>query len=151
MFTCVRSRESNASCFIMLTINVRGRCWCYGSRCWTSAPVFCYMLLPCDRWQQRATLTECVTEVHINQRCVTEFLHLEKVASIDIHRHLLECLWGPASVYKHSEAVVVHFCSGNSGSPSLVRIVTCMAYSLLFIADENAYLMVVTVLKNSVL
>ena len=49
--------------------------------------------------------------------------------------------------------LVVHFSSGNSdsGSPALVGIVRNTACRLLFIADENAQLMVVTMLKQNVL
>ena len=54
--------ESNASYFIMLTHNIRDECWWYSSRGWIFPSVFHYMLLLCDRWQQRGTLTEwCLT------------------------------------------------------------------------------------------
>ena len=54
--------KSNASYFIMLAHSIRGRCWWYGSRGWTFLPIFYYVLLPCDRWQQRGSLTEwCLT------------------------------------------------------------------------------------------
>jgi len=53
--------ESNAFHFIMLTYNVRGRCWWYGSRGWTFPPIFHYILLPCDKWQQKGSLTKCLT------------------------------------------------------------------------------------------
>ena len=33
-------------------------CWWYGSRGWSFPPIFHYIWLPCDRWQQRGTLTE---------------------------------------------------------------------------------------------
>ena len=48
---------------------------------------------------------------------------------------------------------VLRFSSGisDSGSSLLVQIVMIAAYRLLFIIGENAQLMVVTVLKNSVL
>jgi len=36
---------------------VDGHCW-YGSRDWTSMPIFYYILLPCNRWQQRGSLTK---------------------------------------------------------------------------------------------
>ena len=42
-------------------------------------------------------------EVHMNQRCVTEFLHAEKMASIDIHGHLLYT--DRDQTVEHSEAV----------------------------------------------
>ena len=49
--------KSNASYFIMLAHNARGKRW-YGSKCWTFPPILHYVLLPCNRWQQRGTLTE---------------------------------------------------------------------------------------------
>jgi len=50
--------ESNAFYFIMLAHEVRGGCWWEGSRDWTFLPIFCYFLLPCNRWQQRGSLTK---------------------------------------------------------------------------------------------
>ena len=47
-----------ASHFIILAHNIRGGYWWYGSRGWTCPPIFHYTLLPCDRWQQRGSLTE---------------------------------------------------------------------------------------------
>jgi len=58
--------ESNDSHFITLVHNARGRCWQYGNRGWTFPPIFHYILLPCDRWQQRGT----VTEWHLIWECV---------------------------------------------------------------------------------
>mgnify|MGYP001853130386 CR=1 FL=1 len=48
---------------------------------------------------------------------------------------------------------VMHFSSGNSdsGSPPLVQIFISVARRVLFIVDEKAQLMVVTMLKNSIL
>ena len=50
----------------MLTYDVRGGCWWYCSRGKTFPPTFHYMLLPCDRWQQRGSLTEW----HLTWKCV---------------------------------------------------------------------------------
>ena len=50
--------ESNASYFIMLAHNVGGGCWWYDSRGCTFPLTSHCMLLPCDRWQQRGSLTE---------------------------------------------------------------------------------------------
>ena len=49
--------------------------------------------------------------------------------------------------------LVVCFSSGNnnSESPSLLQIFISMVLRFLFIVDENAYLIVVTMLKNNVL
>ena len=60
------SSESSASYFMMLTHDVRGRCRWYGSRGWTFPPIFHYILLLCDRWQQRGSLTEC----HLTWKCI---------------------------------------------------------------------------------
>ena len=77
-------------------------------------------------------------------RGVTEFLHAEKLLSI----------YGDQTVgVRTVRQRVLHFSSGNNdiGSPLVVQILTSTACRLLFIAGENAELMVVTVLKNSVL
>jgi len=42
----------------MLTHGIRGRYWWYSSSDWTFPPTFHCMLLLCDRWQQRGTLTQ---------------------------------------------------------------------------------------------
>ena len=72
------------------------------------------------------------TEVLLKQRSITEFLHAEKMAPIDIPQCLLK------SGCDHSE--VVHFSRDNSGigSPLLVHIFTSAACMLLYIAGENA-------------
>ena len=80
--------ESNASYFITLAYSVRSR-W-YGNRGWTFPPIYCSVLLLCDRWQQRGTLTKWhLTWKCVKPRCVIEFSHVEKTASTDIHGHLL--------------------------------------------------------------
>lgn len=76
-------------------------------------------------------------QVHMRQRCVTEFLHAEKVAPIDIHQPLLNVDGDQARGCEYSEAVVVHFNSSNSGSPLVVHIFTSIAYRLSFTAGEN--------------
>ena len=45
---------------VLLCQNHHTRCRCRwdGNRGWTFPPIFHYMLLPCDRWQQRGSLTE---------------------------------------------------------------------------------------------
>ena len=65
---------------------------------------------------------------------------------------LAEHLWRPNSGGECSDGVV-HFSSGDSDSrsPPLVQIFTNAACRLLFITDENAQLLVVTVLKNGAL
>jgi len=60
--------------------------WWYGSGGSTFPPVSHYMLLLCDRWQQRGTdTTVSDVEAHMKQRCVVKSLCGEKMASGDIH------------------------------------------------------------------
>ena len=94
--------KSNASYVIMLIHNVRGRCWWYGSRGWTFPPTFHCILLLCDRWQQRGSLTEwyltwkCVWSKDVSLNSSVQ----KKRALINIHQHML-------NIYRceHSEAV----------------------------------------------
>ena len=48
--------KSNAS-YLWFWLTVRYGCWWDGSRGWAFPPVSHYMLLSCDRWQQRGILT----------------------------------------------------------------------------------------------
>jgi len=66
---------------------------------------------------------------------------------------LAECLWIPNSRCEHREMVYSTFQqrNSNSESPPLVQIFMSMACVVLFIADKNRQLMVVSALKNSVL
>jgi len=48
---------------------------------WTFPPISCYVLLVEGQSHKMAS----VTVVQMQQRCVIEFLHLEKMVSIDIH------------------------------------------------------------------
>lgn len=46
----------------MLAYNIRSGCQCDGSRGWIFPPISHYVLLLCDRWQHRGSLTEwCLT------------------------------------------------------------------------------------------
>ena len=90
-------------------------------------------------------------EACMKERCVTEFLHMEKIAPIDIHQHLMNMMeteqwlwaqWG--SGWCVSAVTVGHFwwCRFFASEESCRH---------LFIAGKNAHLMVMTMLKNSVL
>ena len=54
-------------------------------------------------------------KVHIKQRCVTEFLHAEKIASIDIHQHLQNIYGDQALSVSTVRGWLVHSSSGDSG------------------------------------
>ena len=91
------------------------------------------------------------TEVCMKQRCVTEFLHAEKIEPIDIHLCLLDVYGDQRVDVSTVRQWVVHFGSGdsNSKSPSLVQNFMSTACSLLFISGENAQLIVVTVFERT--
>ena len=81
---CEDCSESGASYVIILVHDIRGEWWWYGSRGWITPPTFSYILLPCERWQQRGILSwKCVWSRGV------PFLHVEKMAPIDIHWCLL--------------------------------------------------------------
>jgi len=141
--------ESNASDFMMLALYVRGGCLWYGSRGWTFPTTFRYILVPCDRWQQRGSLKTW----HLTWKC-----RWSKGASLN------SSMWHPLTFIDACWVIVetkqcmwaqwewvVCFSSGDSGSSLLVQISVCTARRLLFIASEYVSLMVMTVLKKSVL
>ena len=75
------------------------------------------------------------------------------MAAIDIHQCLLNVSGDQTVDVNTVRQWVVHFSTGSSdsGSPLLLQIVMSVACRLLFIAGENAELMVVSMLKTSVL
>ena len=59
---CVRAALKVTPDFITLAHDGRCRHWRYGSWGWTFPPIFHYIFLLCDRWQQGGSLTEwCLT------------------------------------------------------------------------------------------
>ena len=94
MFIFVQKYEgcskSNASHFIMLVHDVRGKCWWYGSRLIFPSNIPLYFVamwwMTGGGWSDRMASD---MEMSLKQRCVTEFLYAEKITPIDIHQHLL--------------------------------------------------------------
>ena len=78
--------SSNASNFMMLSHDVRGGCWWYGSRVWTFPPILHYILLQWDRWHQRGSKWYLPWK-YTWSKGVIEFLNMEKIAPIDVHQH----------------------------------------------------------------
>jgi len=72
-------------------------------------------------------------EVHMKQRCVTEFLHEEKIAPFDVHQRLQYVYRDQTMDVNTVKQGVVHFSSGdsNSGSPLLVQIFMSTACRIL--------------------
>ena len=77
-------------------------------------------------------------EVHMKERCAIGFLHVEKMASLDIHQCLLNVFGDQTVNVSTVRQWVVHFSNGEGGSPLLVQIFTSMVCRLLFITGENA-------------
>ena len=59
-------------------------------------------------------------EVHMKQRCVTEFVHVEKMAPTDIHQHLLNIPGDQTVDVSRVRQSVVHLSSDGSKSLLLV-------------------------------
>jgi len=76
-------------------------------------------------------------EVCMKQRCVTEFLHTEKSAPVDINWHLLSVCGDQPVDVSAVRRWVVRFISGDSGSPLLVLIFMSVICRLLFITGER--------------
>jgi hypothetical protein len=93
-YTCLNLRgrpESNASYFIMLSHDVRGRCWWYGSRGWTFPPI---IFNSCCRSTDSSRGTVWQNGVWYESAYETEECHRippwgKEIASVDIHRRLL--------------------------------------------------------------
>ena len=103
---CDGCSKSNASYFITLAHNIRGSCWWNGSRGWTFPATFCYILLLCDRWQQRGSLTKlCLIWKHAWSKGVSWNFSMQQKWHPLTQVTLVECLWRPNSGCEHSEAV----------------------------------------------
>ena len=95
----------------------------------------------------------CDMEVHMKKRCITEFLHAEKMAPTDIHQCLLNVYRDQIVDVSTVRQWMVHFRSdgGDKKYKTAVQILTKTEYRLLFTTGKNTKLMVVTMLENSVL
>ena len=100
--TCGGCSKSNASYFIMLARDISGRCWWDGSKAWTFPPIS-HCMLPCDRWQQRGTLTQCLlTWKSVWSKGVSLNSSMQKRNCTYWHSLML-ALWRPNSGCEHSE------------------------------------------------
>ena len=100
--------KSNASYFTMSYHTNRGGCWQYGSRDWTFPMILHFMSLPCDRWQQRGSLTKwCLTwksrwnrDVELNSSIWKKLCLLTFISAC-----WTDACWRPSSGCEHSEVV----------------------------------------------
>jgi len=134
--------ESTSSCLIILAHDVGGGYQLYGSRGRTFPLVFHYVLLLCDRWQQRGSQIEWhPTTKHGWCKDVSLRSSMrKKMAPTDIH-------WSLSNVYRDQPVDVstvrqctVNFSSGDShsGSTLLVQIFMSVTRRFLFITSKSA-------------
>ena len=107
------------------------------------------ILLPCDRWQQRGSLTKWKRGwskgVSLNSST------WKKVTAIDVHQCLLNVYGDHIVDVSTVRQWVVRFSSGDTGPPPLVQIFMSVACRLLVITRDSAQLMVVPMFQNSAL
>ena len=146
----------------MMSHDIRGRWWWYSSRSWTFPPMFCCVLLPCNKWQQRGNLTgQCLTwkyiwsrNVELNSSLQTKWHPFAFINTcwtfLEAEQWLLaqwgrgRCISAVGSNDVKRQAILPY-----SAQPC--RFFTHVAWRFLLITGENPLLMVVTMLKNSVL
>ena len=90
-------------------------------------------------------------EVRMKKRCGIESFHVDYNAPIDIHRFSLDVSGDQTVDVSTMRQWVVGFSRDDSRTHPLVQIVLSAAFRVLLIDGENAWLMVVTMLQNSVL
>jgi len=129
--------------------------WWYGSRSSAFPPIFCLILLPCNRWQQRGNGIWHWSAYEENgwswfPLCRKNFTHWYSLT-------LATCLWRPNRECDHNKAVGGTFQQWQQQHErqvtfhTTIQIFTITACRLLLIACENAKQMVETMLINSVL
>lgn len=107
-YICRAYSKRNVSYFVMLAHNIRGEYLWYDSRDWTFPPIFGYIMLSYDRWQQKGSITKVSDlEVQMKQRCRTEFLCEEEKKKCTLWYSLMLAvhLWWPNRGCEHSEIV----------------------------------------------
>jgi len=105
--------------FIMSAHNIRGKCWWYDSIDWIFLPIFHYISLLCDKWQQRGNLKKrSLTWKYIWSKGVSLNSSMWKnVTPFDIHFCLLNIYRVQTVDVSTVRSCVVHFswsdCSGH--------------------------------------
>ena len=75
----------------MLAQNIEGECWWYDTTGWTFPQRFHYILLPCDRWQQRDSLTkwQLTLKCERSKDVLCSSSIWKKLHLFDVHQYLL--------------------------------------------------------------
>jgi len=139
--------ESKASIFIILSHNIRGRCWWYGHTSWTFPPLFCYISLSRDRWPHRSSLTKWHLAWHCKwskgvslNSSMRKKWHPLKFITCWVYVETKQRMWAQWSGGWCISAMTPSQQLWNTGSPPLAQIFTSTACRLLFITGENAQL-----------
>ena len=141
-----------------LAHNVRGGRWWYGTTGYIFPPISHYILLHCDKWQQRGTLTEWhLTWKYMWSKGVSLNSSMWKkwhpLTFTDTYWTLMETKqwmwtqWEMSGVFQQWW----QRCERQAMFQMAMHLSTSVVCGLLFIAGENAQLMVVPLLTNSVL
>jgi len=139
------SSKSNASYFITLVHNIRGRWWGYG-RGWTYLLYSYYILFLCNRQQQVSLIECCLTWNCAWSKGVS--LNSSKMAPTDIHWRLLN-IYGDQIVDVSKVKIGLHgqhFPSNEAVTAAVKQCVTTASAHFYkddhalswFIVDENA-------------
>ena len=149
--------ESHASCFIMLAHSVRGRWW-YRSRSWTFSPIFHYVL-PWYRRQQRGSLTNWILtwkcawskRMTLNSSIWKKWHPSTFINDCSMFMETKEWIWAQGGFRCCVSAVVKAMWKASHLLMAMQVHMSTASCMLLFIAGENAQLMPLTILKNSIL
>jgi len=124
----MRCSKSQGSYFIMLDHNIKGECWWYSSRGWTFPKISHYILLPCNRWQQRAVWQNGVWHGSKYEGNVCHQIPPHRRNCTHWHSGtIVKHLWRSNCGHQHSEAMGGN---KNSGSPQIVQIFMSAACTL---------------------
>jgi len=87
----------------MLAPDIIDQCWWYSSEGWPFLPIFHYILLLCDRWQQRGILT--IWHGSVDEAKVCHWIPSCGKNVTWLHLTFAEHWWRPNSGCKHCEVV----------------------------------------------
>jgi len=112
--------------FFISVHDVRGRWWWYGSSSRVFPKIFHYILLLCDRWQQRGNLTKWLWHGSTYEAKVCHWILPCRKKCIQWQSLMVaECLWRPNSGCEHSEVMGSTFQQWWQWVTSLVQVFMC--------------------------
>ena len=127
--------ESNASCSITSSHDIRGGCWWYSSRRWTFLTTFHYILWSCYKWQQKGSLAKW----HLTWKSIwSKGILLNSSVQKKWHPlTFIDPCWTCMETKERQWVVCFSSDNNNSCSPPLVQIFTSVACRFMFIIVIN--------------